>query len=74
MHVGEIEELFPVVLRHVVPSAANVIADPAGYGMIRRRPLGRGQTIRAQEPIDGVGGKRREKFALRIGAGIFDGA
>lgn len=57
----------PVVARHVVFAAAEVVADRAHDGLIEFGHLGDAETVGAEQAVDGVGVFAGEELAARVG-------
>ncbi len=55
MPVGEIQILLPIVLRHVVLTPPDVVADRAGNRRVQGRHLVGRQPVGPQQPIDRIG-------------------
>ena len=74
MLVGEIQKLFPIIVRHIVNARADVMPNRCQHGFVQAGHFGCAQSVFAEQAIDGRGGLGGEKFAAWVGPQIFGGA
>jgi hypothetical protein len=65
--IGEFEELIPVERRHIVMTAADVVANSAVDGSVDVGPYMFRQTLCIEQSVDRISSNARQKFAAWVG-------